>query len=75
VRGVMRRVVLEHAEQAGLAPTEADLDPAELPGADELFVTNAVAGIKPVSRLDRHRFAVGAKTRELMRVLGVGPDA
>jgi 4-amino-4-deoxychorismate lyase len=75
VRGVMRRVVLEHADQVGLTPQEADIAPAELAACDELFVTNAVFGIKPIRALDGKEFAVGAKTRELMALLGVVPDA
>ena len=75
VRGVMRRVVMEHAGRAALEAIEAELDPSELLAADELFLTNAVFGIKPVRRLDRQPFAVGIKTRELMQILGVGTDA
>lgn len=75
VRGVMRRVVLEHAEQVGLAAQEVDLMPDELAACDELFVTNAVFGIKPVRELDGRTFAVGPKTRDLIGLLGVAPDA
>ncbi len=75
VRGVMRRVVLEHAERVGLAAHEADLTPAELAACDELFVTNAVFGIKPVRELDGRAFPVGPKTRELIGLLEVASDA
>ena len=75
VKGVMRRVVLEHAGRIGLAAREADLRPSELGDAEELFVTNAVFGIKPVRELDGAAYPVGPKTRELMSLLGVGPNA
>lgn len=75
VGGVMRRVVLEHAGEVGLAAREADLLPADLAEADEVFMTNAVFGIKPVRELDGRTFPVGPKTRELIELLGVAPDA
>jgi len=74
VRGVMRRVVLEHAAAVGLEPIETDLMPHDLLRCDELFVTNAVFGIKPVSALDGHSFPVGAATRALIDAIG-GEDA
>ena len=73
VRGVMRRVVLEHAARAGLEPREKDITPAELAACDELFVTNAVLGIRPVRELDGKAYAVGAGTRTLMAMLGAEP--
>jgi len=75
VRGVMRRVVLEHAEEVGLEAHEVDMTPDELASCDELFVTNAVFGIKPVRELDGRVFPVGPKTRALIGLLGVAPDA
>ncbi|HEX7080315.1 MAG TPA: aminodeoxychorismate lyase [Gammaproteobacteria bacterium] len=75
VHGVMRRVVLEQAARAGLEAIEADIDLPTLLDADELFVTNALFGIKPVSRVDACVFSVGPRTQALMRLLGYGPNA
>ena len=75
VHGVMRRVLLEHAEEAGLTVREADLSPVDIAACEELFVTNAVFGIKPVRELDGRPYAVGPTTRELMTRLGAGPHA
>ncbi len=74
VHGVMRRVVLEHAERAGLAPVERELGLEALEASDELFLTNAVAGIRPVRRLGPRRLAPGPATRRLMSLIG-GMDA
>jgi 4-amino-4-deoxychorismate lyase len=71
----MRRVVLETAPNAGLAPREVDLTLRDLNGADELFVTNAVIGIWPVARLDERAFTRGPATARLMQQLGIGIDA
>ena len=75
IAGVMRRVVLETAPHAGLAPREADLTLRDLNDADELFVTNALIGIWPVARLDERAFTRGPATARLMQQLGIGTDA
>ena len=75
VRGVMRRIVLETAIDAGLKAMETELDLNALEQADELFVTNALVGVWPVNRLQARTFSVGSKTRTLQRLLGYGPDA
>lgn len=69
VHGVMRRIVLERAGEVGLQGLETEMTADALPGCDELFVTNAVLGIRPVAELDGHAFAVGAKTLALMERL------
>ncbi len=72
VRGVMRRAVLEQAAQIGLATREVDISPAALVECEELFVTNAVMGIRPVRELDGTAFPVGPLTLQLMALLGDG---
>lgn len=71
VKGVMRRVVLETARAHGIRSDERELTLAEVLEADELFVTNALFGIWPVTDVDGRRFAVGATTRALMARLGI----
>lgn len=53
VAGVMRRWVLENAPLVGLQPVESRVGLAELDDAEEIFMTNAVAGVMPVGEL-RH---------------------
>ena len=75
VRGVMRRVVLETAPQAGLTVAERDITVEELLRTDEVFVTNALFGIWPVIDIDGHALSRGPRTIALMSELGVGEDA
>ena len=75
VAGVMRRVVLETARQAGLTPREVDLTLEDLQAADELFMANSLFGIWPVARLDERPFPPGPATRRLMQKLGFDADA
>jgi len=72
VKGVMRRVALEMARKLGIRAEERDVTPTELADADEVFVTNALFGIWPVTQLDGRRFAIGPTTQRLMRELGYG---
>ena len=52
VAGVMRRAVLEWARTARLDAREAILWPADLERASEAFMTNALAGARPVAGID-----------------------
>lgn len=71
VRGVMRRLVLESCAPLGLGAQEVDMDIADLKQADELFVTNALLGVRPVCRLDDTAYHVGPVTRRLVDRLGM----
>ncbi len=51
VAGVMRRHLLEQAAHAGYKVLEMEMDASFLLGADELFLTNALRGIRPVKQL------------------------
>lgn len=68
VAGIMRHKILDCAARMNLPAREAALHPADLLAADEAFVSNAVIGIWPLRRLQRHEWiAPGAVTAALMR--------
>ena len=69
VAGIMRGLVLEIASAAGISAQERRLDAAELETAEELFLTNAVNGIRPVRELAGVRRARGPVTRLLQERL------
>ena len=48
VAGIMRRVVLHAAEALQIEAETADLELGDLASAEEVFLTNAVRGIRPV---------------------------
>lgn len=78
IAGVMRRVVVEAAVEAGIPVLETQLSPADVGNATEVFVTNALTGIRPVRRLGTQHWATGPLTRQLCRLLfaaGVGECA
>jgi branched-subunit amino acid aminotransferase/4-amino-4-deoxychorismate lyase len=47
--GIMRGWLLEHAGALGLRALECDLTEADLLGADELWISNAVGGVRRVA--------------------------
>jgi 4-amino-4-deoxychorismate lyase len=58
VAGTLRRLVLEQlAERAGIVARQATLTMSDLLEADELLLTNALAGIRSVTSLDDHSFS------------------
>ena len=63
----MRGLVLESAVFLGLAVEEARILPEEAYATDEIFLTNSVIGIWPVSLLDGKAYPVGSITRLLTR--------
>lgn len=74
VHGVARRVVLERAPGCGLEPAQRDLTLEDLLDSDEVLITNALAGVRPVRRIGQHRFAVGPATRSLVALFGPDSD-
>ncbi|PZN29855.1 MAG: aminodeoxychorismate lyase [Proteobacteria bacterium] len=56
IRGVMRARVLRAAEALGLAVSEEPLWPDDVDAASEVFLTNAVRGIRPVAALEQLRW-------------------
>jgi D-alanine transaminase len=76
--GITRRVVLELAEELGLAPCERPIVLAELRRAEELFLTGTTTDVTPVVRLDDRAVGDGAPgpiTRTLQHALAARLDA
>lgn len=69
VAGIMRGLVLEIASAAGILAQERRLDAADLEAAEEVFLTNAVSGIRPVRELAGVRRTPGPVTRLLQKRL------
>ncbi len=70
VAGVMRRVVLREARQAGIPTRECELHMQDLQSAEEVFLTNARIGIWPVRAVDGRALTPGPITRHLQSVMG-----
>ena len=67
--GITRAKVLELARGAGITVAERRIQPDELRGADEAFLTSATRGVLPITTIDGRPVAAGAPgpvTRRLM---------
>jgi 4-amino-4-deoxychorismate lyase len=69
VAGVMRSAVLHSAAAQGIRVDIRRLVADDLARAREIFLTNALIGIRPVRALDDTPFAVGPVTRRLQEQL------
>ncbi len=67
--GVTRNDVLALARGMGLEVVEAELSVDALKAADEIFLTNALWGICPVTSIGSGARAVGATTKKLAQAL------
>jgi branched-chain amino acid aminotransferase len=63
--GITRARLLRLAAAAGIPAEEAELYPADLRAADELFLTSSIRGVLPIARLDDRDLPVGPVTRRL----------
>jgi 4-amino-4-deoxychorismate lyase len=69
VRGVMRAEVIKLAGQLGIAVREEPLRPDDVASATELFVTNAVRGIRTIVSVDSLAWPRGPVTQALCEAL------
>jgi 4-amino-4-deoxychorismate lyase len=67
VAGIMRGLVLEEAAQAAVPVVECRLEAAALEQARELFLSNALWGVRPVRALGSVSLGPGELTRHLQR--------
>lgn len=69
VEGVMRSVVMELAREMRIALQICPLEAAMLGEGSELFLTNSLIGIWPVTRCGEHHYPCGPITRQLQQAL------
>ena len=57
--GVTRTIIIKIAKKLGMAVREKSVSGRELLGSDEVFLTNSLAEILPVTRIDGRRIGLG----------------
>jgi 4-amino-4-deoxychorismate lyase len=75
VAGVMRGLVIAGARESGLAVEETRIRIEEALVADEIFLTNSIIGLWPVSALEGRTFPVGEISRLLADKIDAWADA
>ena len=69
VKGVMRQIIINIAEQNNIPLQEALLTKDFVLQADELFVSNSVIGIWPIRSLENSAYPVGLLTKKISAAL------
>jgi 4-amino-4-deoxychorismate lyase len=69
VRGIVRQKILDHSSTHGIPCEVTTVGMREIERADEVFLTNSVSGIVPVSSIDRMKFRTGPTTERLLNDL------
>lgn len=69
VAGVMRALIMELAQSAGMPVRECSLGLDTARGAQEMFLTNSVIGVWPVRELDTIVKSIGPTTRRIATLL------
>lgn len=73
VAGVMRRHIMENiAPKLGLSVCETNIDLQEFAEAQEVFITNSLIGILPVTKCQGSCWLVGETTKKLQNALQAG---
>lgn len=65
IAGIVRKLILNEANALALPMRETRLNLNDLQDADELFVTNSIIGICPVTQMQQRSLTVGPVTRRL----------
>jgi len=66
VEGVMRKLVLQLADELRITVIIGHYFIEDLFSADEIFITNSIHGIWPVRQIDQYSFNPGPVTQQLM---------
>ena len=64
--GITRRSVIKLAKKRGLEVVERAIQPEEMEGFEQCFLTGTAAEVTPVSEIGPYRFTVGEITKSLM---------
>ena len=64
--GITRRTAIDLLRRRGVKVTERAIEPGEMEGFEECFVTGTAAEVTPVSEIGPYRFSVGPIVKRLM---------
>ncbi|MEO1331295.1 MAG: branched-chain amino acid aminotransferase [Pseudomonadota bacterium] len=67
LNGITRQTVIKLLEQDGIEVVERHIEPEELEGFQQCFLTGTAAEVTPVSEIGPYTFEIGELTRDLMK--------
>lgn len=75
--GIMRKQVIRIAKKAGITCTEETISPFDLQRVQEVFMTNAVVGIQPITSYRRTTYensVAASLQQQLIKLVSSAPD-
>lgn len=69
VEGVLRNILISIASHNQIKVIEKKMSKQDVYSADELFISNSIIGVWPITQLEEINYKVGALTRELQKLL------
>ncbi|MFT7388335.1 MAG: 4-amino-4-deoxychorismate lyase [Candidatus Endobugula sp.] len=67
VAGIMRRAIIERARHLGISVHEIEVSVIALEQSDEVFLSNSISGIWPVTECEARHWRVGTVTQQLQQ--------
>lgn len=74
INGVMRKNIIALAKAEGIDVSETSISPFDLQKADELFITNVIKGIQPITKYRKKEYnnnAASLLTKKLNESIGI----
>ena len=65
LNGLTRQTVIGMLQERGIKVHERHIDPSELEGFEQCWLTGSAAEVTPVGQIGDYNFEVGALTREI----------
>jgi len=66
VNGIIRQRIIELAKNNNIVTQQIEIKLDKLLEMDEIFITNSLAGLCPVNKIDIHHYKIGTITQQLM---------
>ncbi len=63
VAGVARKIILQQSTQLGMKVVMGDFELDHLDNAEEVFISNALLEVAPITQIGQHQYSIGTQTR------------
>ena len=68
IEGILRNILISIANDHRIRVVEKKISKQDVYSASEIFITNSIIGIWPVSQLEKVQYKIGTLTRELQKL-------
>ncbi len=68
VSGIARKIILNHSAELGMKVVTGDFELDHLDNAEEVFISNALLEVAPITRISQHQYSIGIQTRRFQEI-------